>query len=127
MLKKLFKPKYVKFDDKYTTLSPEDQQTMEMITADIREYVEKSKEANTLNQHTRAVHAKTYCGLKAKFEILDNLPKEYAQGLYAKAGIHDAVIPFSNAAAGVDADRRLGLGTRLSDQNIRCTGQKADS
>ncbi|MDN3398458.1 catalase family protein [Psychrobacter sp. APC 3426] len=124
MLKKLFKPKYVKFDDKYTTLSPEDQQTMEMITADIREYVEKSKEANDLDHHTRAVHAKSYCGLKAKFEILDNLPKEYAQGLYAKAGIHDAVIRFSNAAAGVDADRRLGLGQGLAIKIFDVPGKK---
>lgn len=124
MLKKLFKTKYVKFDEKYTTLSAEDQQTMEMITADIRDYVQKSKEANKLDHHTRAVHAKSYCGLKAKFEILDNLPKEYAQGLYANAGIHDAVIRFSNAAAGVDADRRLGLGQGLAIKIFDVPGKK---
>ncbi len=124
MLKKLFKPKYIKFDEKYTILSPEDKKTMEMITADIREYVKKSKEANDIDHNTRAVHAKSYCGLKAKFEIIDNLPKEYAQGLYAKPGIHDAVIRFSNAAAGVDADRRLGLGQGLAIKIFDVPGKK---
>ena len=127
MLKRLFKPKYVKFDDNYTTLSPEDQQMMKVITADIREYVQKSKDANNLDHHTRAVHAKTYCGLKAKFEILDDLPKEYAQGLYAKPSIHDAVIRFSNAAAGVDADRRLGLGQGLAIKIFDVPGKKLTS
>ncbi|WP_299188516.1 catalase family protein [uncultured Psychrobacter sp.] len=127
MLKKLFKPKYVKFDDNYTTLSPEDQQMMKVITVDIREYVQKSKDANNLDHHTRAVHAKTYCGLKAKFEILDDLPKEYAQGLYAKPSIHDAVIRFSNAAAGVDADRRLGLGQGLAIKIFDVPGKKLTS
>ncbi len=107
MLKKLFKPKYVKYDPKYITLSDEDHEIIETITNDIRLYVKRSKALNDIDHHVRAVHAKSYCGLKAKFEILDDTSKEYAQGLHAKPGIHDAVIRFSNAAAAISADRRL--------------------
>ncbi|WP_300474380.1 hypothetical protein [uncultured Psychrobacter sp.] len=124
MLKKLFKPKFVKYDPKYITLSDEDNKVIDIITEDIRLYVKKSKELNNINHHTRAVHAKSYCGLKAKFEILDNIPKEYAQGLYAKAGIHDAVIRFSNAAAAISPDRRLGLGQGLAIKIFDVPGKK---
>ena len=86
--------------------------------------VKKSKDLNDIDHHVRAVHAKSYCGLKAKFEILDDIPKEYAQGLYAKAGIHDAVIRFSNAAAAVSADRRLGLGQGLAIKIFDVPGEK---
>ena len=43
MLKKLFKPRYVKYDPKYITLSDEDHKIIETITNDIRLYVKKSK------------------------------------------------------------------------------------
>lgn len=124
MLKKLFKPNYVKYDSKYITLSDEDNKIIDTITNDIRLYVKKSKDLNDIDHHVRAVHAKSYCGLKAKFEILDDIPKEYAQGLYAKAGIHDAVIRFSNAAAAVSADRRLGLGQGLAIKIFDVPGEK---
>lgn len=124
MLKKLFKPKYIKYDPKYITLSDDDNKIIDTITNDIRLYVKKSKGLNNIDHHVRAVHAKSYCGLKAKFEIFDNIPKEYAQGLYAKAGIHDAVIRFSNAAAAVSADRRLGLGQGLAIKIFDVAGKK---
>ena len=124
MLKKLFKPRYAKYDPKYITLSDEDHEIIETITNDIRLYVKKSKALNNINHHVRAVHAKSYYGLKAKFEILDDIPKEYAQGLYAKPGIHDAVIRFSNAAAAISADRRLGLGKGLAIKIFDEPGKK---
>lgn len=124
MLEKLLKPNCVKYDSKYITLSDEDNKIIDTITNDIRLYVKKSKDLNDIDHHVRAVHAKSYCGLKAKFEILDDIPKEYAQGLYAKAGIHDAVIRFSNAAAAVSADRRLGLGQGLAIKIFDVPGEK---
>ena len=39
MLKKLFKPNYVKYDSKYITLSDEDNKIIDTITNDIRLYV----------------------------------------------------------------------------------------
>lgn len=124
MLKKLFKPKFVKYDNKYITLTKEDDKIIDTITEDIRLFVKKSKALNDTDHHTRAVHAKSYCGLKAKFEILDNLPKEYAQGLYAKPSIHDAAIRFSNSASAIDADRRLGLAIGLAIKIFDVPGKK---
>ncbi|WP_296405736.1 catalase family protein [Psychrobacter sp.] len=126
MLKKIFKPKpkYVKFDDQYTTLSAEESALIDVISADIRKEVQSSKGKNKLDYHGRAVHTKGYCALKARFEVLDNLPAEYAQGLYAKPSTHDAVIRFSNAAATVAPDRRLGLAIGLAFKVFDVDGLK---
>lgn len=126
MLKKLFKskPKYVRFDEKYTTLSAEEESIVDMITDDIRQFVKQNNKGKSYDHHTRAVHAKGYCALKAKFEVLDNLPAEYAQGVYATPGIHDAVIRFSNAAATIAPDRRLGMGIGLSFKVFDVPGPK---
>lgn len=126
MLKNLFKskPKYVKFDEKYTRLSAEEESIVDMITDDIRQFVKQNNKGKGYDHHTRAVHAKGYCALKAKFEVLDNLPAEYAQGVYATPGIHDAVIRFSNAASAIAPDRRLGMGIGLSFKVFDVPGPK---
>ena len=124
MLKKLFKPKYVPYDAKYIALSAEDERNIRTITDDIKNYIARSDKASNVNYHTRDAHAKGYCALKAKFEIVDNLPAEYAQGLYAKAGIHDAVIRFSNGASRVSPDRKLGLAQGLAIKVFDVAGEK---
>lgn len=124
MLKKLFKPKYVPYDTKYIELSEQDERNIRTITDDIKNYITRSDKASNVNYHTRDAHAKGYCALKAKFEILDNIPKEYAQGLYAKSGIHDAVIRFSNGASRVSPDRKLGLAQGLAIKVFDVLGEK---
>ncbi|HCN17522.1 MULTISPECIES: catalase family protein [Psychrobacter] len=124
MLKKLFKPKYVSYDPKYIKLTAEDEQNIRKINEDIKNYIGKSDKVSNVNYHTRDAHAKGYCALKAKFEILDDLPREYAQGLYAESGIHDAVIRFSNGSAHVLADRKLGLAQGLAIKVFDVPGKK---
>ena len=124
MLKKLFKPKYVPYDHKYIELSAQDERNIRTITDDIKNYIAKSDKASNVDYHTRDAHAKGYCALKAKFEILDNLPAEYAQGFYATSGIHDAVIRFSNGASRVSADRELGLAQGLAIKVFDVPGEK---
>jgi len=124
MLKKLFKPKYVPYDPKYIELSSDDERNIRTITDDIKSYIARSDKASNVDYHTRDAHAKGYCALKAKFEILDDIPKEYAQGLYAKAGIHDAVIRFSNGSSRVFADRKLGFAQGLAIKVFDVPGEK---
>lgn len=124
MLKKLFKPKYVPYDTKYIALSEQDERNIRTITDDIKNYIASSDKASNVNYHTRDAHAKGYCALKAKFEILDHIPQEYAQGLYAKSGIHDAVIRFSNGASRVSPDRKLGLAQGLAIKVFDVSGKK---
>ncbi len=126
MLKNLFKskPKFAKYDDKYITLTDKEISSIETMTADIKDFVMKSRAVNKVDYHTRDVHVKGYCALKAKFEVLDNLPKAYAQGFYAKAGSYDAVIRFSNANSRIAADRRLGYVIGLAFKVFDVEGKK---
>ena len=124
MLKKLFKTKYVHFEAKYIALTVEDERNIKTITDDIKSYIGRSDKASNVDYHTRDAHAKGYCALKAKFEILENIPKEYAQGLYATSGIHDAVIRFSNGASRVSPDRKLGLAQGLAIKVFDVPGKK---
>lgn len=43
----------------------------------------------------RCVHAKSHALLEAQVEILDNLPPQLAQGVFAKHGTHEAVLRLS--------------------------------
>ena len=124
MLKKLFKAKFTPYDAKYIQLTAKDEQNIRTITDDIKSYITRSDKVSDVNYHTRDAHAKGYCALKAKFEILDNIPKEYAQGLYATSGIHDAVIRFSNGASRVSPDRKLGLAQGLAIKVFDVPGEK---
>lgn len=124
MLKKLFKPKYAPYDPKYIELSAEDERNIQTITDDIKNYIARSDKASNVNYHTRDAHAKGYVALKAKFEILDNIPKEYAQGLYTKSGIHDAVIRLSNGSSRVFSDRKLGFAQGLAIKVFDVPGEK---
>lgn len=124
MLRRLFKPRYVPYDPKYIQLSTEDLKAIEQTTQDMCDFVESSKKISKVNYHTRAAHAKGYCVLKAKFEILDNLPKEFAQGLYATPKGHDAVIRFSNAAPIVAKDSKLGPVQGLAIKVFDVPGKK---
>ena len=124
MLKKLFKAKFTPYDAKYIQLTAKDEQNIRVITDDIKKYIARSDDTSNIGYHTRDAHAKGYCALKAKFEILDNIPKEYAQGLYATSGIHDAVIRFSNGASRVSPDRKLGLAQGLAIKVFDVPGEK---
>lgn len=124
MLKKIFKTKYVPYNSKHIELTAEDERNIRTITDDIKSYITRSDKVSNIGYHTRDAHAKGYCALKAKFEILDNIPKEYAQGLYAQSGIHDAVIRFSNGASRVSPDRKLGLAQGLAIKVFDVPGEK---
>ena len=56
----------------------------------------------------RNAHAKGYGLARGEFEILSGLPNEYAQGIYAKPGRHEAMVRFSNGTNHVGSDRFLG-------------------
>jgi catalase len=52
----------------------------------------------------RPVHAKSHGIVKAKLEVLSELPPELAQGLFADAGTHDALLRFSTNPGDMLAD-----------------------
>ncbi|MCX5317629.1 hypothetical protein [Streptomyces sp. NBC_00154] len=77
-------------------------------------YIAESVEAGGTGRALRDAHAKGYGLVRGQVEILDGLPPEYAQGIYATPGTHDALIRFSNGSPHAGADARLGGATGLA-------------
>jgi hypothetical protein len=77
-------------------------------------YIGDSVSAAGTGRAVRDAHAKGYGLLRGEVEILAGLPAQYAQGIYAAPGTHDAVVRFSNGSPHAGADSRLGSATGLA-------------
>ncbi|MDQ1622155.1 MAG: hypothetical protein QOH19_573 [Actinomycetota bacterium] len=77
-------------------------------------FIAESVTASGTGRAVRDAHAKGYGLVRGEVEILGGLPAEYAQGIYATPGRHDAVIRFSNGSPFAGADARLGSGMGLA-------------
>ena len=73
-------------------------------------YIEGSVEAEGIGQAVRDAHAKGYGLARGELEILAGTPPEYAQGIYARPGRHEALVRFSNGSPHTGADALLGTG-----------------
>jgi hypothetical protein len=71
-------------------------------------YIEGSVKAEGIGKAVRDAHAKGYGLARAEVEILAGTPPEYAQGIYATPGQHEALVRFSNGSPHTGADAVLG-------------------
>ncbi len=108
------KTEYVEFGPGVERIEPDFDKKVERITDEIKKFISQSRKESGGKYATRDAHAKGYAAVKAEFEILDNLPPELAQGLYARPGRHEAVIRFSNGSPKVTADFKSGLAMGLA-------------
>ncbi len=118
------KKEFIKYASVVEDIPAEFDKQVDEITADIAVYVHESKEKNKLTYNTRDAHAKGYSALKAEFTVLDNLPKEYAQGFYATPKKYEAAIRFSNGSSRVMIDKKLGFAQGLAIKIFDVPGQK---
>jgi hypothetical protein len=89
-------------------------ESLQTIIARTERYITDSVAAEGTGRAVRDAHAKGYGLVRAEVEILDSLPAEYAQGIYATPGRHEALIRFSNGSPHAGADARLGRATGLA-------------
>ncbi|WP_432169857.1 catalase family protein [Streptomyces sp. 1222.5] len=93
---------------------PHFEKNLQSVIEKTESYVTESVKAGGTGQALRDAHAKGYGLVRGQVEILDGLPEEYAQGIYATPGTHDALVRFSNGSPHAGADARLGSGTGLA-------------
>src|SRR6266852_928592 len=106
--------KFIRYAPDIDSLSPNFEENLETVLNGVERYVAGSVTSEGTGQAVRFAHAKAYGFVRGEVEILDNLPAEYAQGIYARPGAHDALIRFSNGAAHLGADTTLPTGTGLA-------------
>ena len=105
---------FVKYTPDIETADPGFDQNLQTVISKTERYIARSVTTEGTGRAVRDAHAKGYGLVRAEVEILDQLPAEYAQGIYATPGRHDALIRFSNGSPHAGADARLGGATGLA-------------
>ena len=104
----------IKYTPDIEIADPRFDETPQAVIAKTEQYITGSVTSEGTGRAVRDAHAKGYGLVRAEVDILDRLPTEYAQGIYAKPGRHDALIRFSNGSPHAGADARLGGATGLA-------------
>ncbi len=105
---------FVRYAPDIDSLSPNFGEDLETVIKGVEHYVSASVTAEGTGHAVRFAHAKAYGFVRGEVEILDGLPTAYAQGIYARPGLHDALIRFSNGSAHLGPDTMLPTGTGLA-------------
>jgi hypothetical protein len=99
---------FIKYTPDIETADPGFDENLQTVIAKTERYIAQSVTAEGTGRAVRDAHAKGYGLDRGEVEILDQLPAEYAQGIYATPGRHGALIRFSNGSPHAGADARLG-------------------
>lgn len=99
---------FVRYSPDVEKTEPGFEQSLQTVLDDMKQHMRGSVKTEGIGRMVRNAHAQGYGLARAEFEILSGLPNEYAQGIYAKPGRHEAMVRFSNGTAHVGSDRFLG-------------------
>ena len=105
---------FIRYTPDIEIADPRFDEILQTVIAKTEQYIAGSVKTEGTGRAVRDAHAKGYGLVRAEVDILDRLPAEYAQGIYARAGRHDALIRFSNGSPHAGADARLGGATGLA-------------
>src|SRR5215813_8801987 len=111
---KAMSPSFVRYTPDIEAVDPGFDENLRIVIARTEQYIAQSVTTEGTGRAVRDAHAKGYGLIRGEVEILDQLPAEYAQGIYATPGKHDALIRFSNGSPHAGADARLGGATGLA-------------
>ena len=100
--------KFVRYSPDVEQIEPDFEQTLQQILDDMKQHMRGSLKTEGIGLVVRNAHAKGYGLARGELEILSGMPSEYAQGIYAKPGRHEAMVRFSNGTNHVGGDRFLG-------------------
>jgi hypothetical protein len=107
-------PSFVKYTPDLEAADPGFDENLRIVIGRTEQYIAQSVTTEGTGRAVRDAHAKGYGLVRAEVEMLDRLPAEYAQGIYATPGRHDALVRFSNGSPHAGADARLGGATGLA-------------
>src|ERR1044071_6331963 len=99
---------FVRYNPDVEQMEPDFERTLQAVLDDMKQHMRGSLKTEGIGLVVRNAHAKGYGLARAEVEILSGIPNEYAQGIYAKPGRHEAMVRFSNGTNHVGDDRFLG-------------------
>jgi hypothetical protein len=107
------KQEFVRYRSDIERDDPNFDRSLHKVLEDMKTHMSASLKAEGIGRVVRDAHAKGYGLARGEVEILSGLPSEYAQGIYARPGCHEATVRFSNGTNHTGADRFLGAGTGI--------------
>src|SRR6185369_4038623 len=99
---------FVRYSPDVEQTEPDYERTLQTVLDAMKQHMRGSREAEGIGRVVRDAHAKGYGLARGEVEILSGLPDVYAQGIYANAGRHEAMVRFSNGTNHVGDDRFRG-------------------
>ena len=99
---------FVRYSPDVEQVEPDFERTLQAVLDDMKQHMRGSLKAEGIGLVVRNAHAKGYGLARGEFEILSGMPSQYAQGIYAKPGRHEAMVRFSNGTSHVGGDQFLG-------------------
>ncbi|MBV9580995.1 MAG: catalase family protein [Chloroflexi bacterium] len=115
---------FVRYTPDVEKFDPRFDEWLEEIVAFWAKKGQESPASEGTGRAVRGAHAKTFGVAKANVEFLDGLPAEYAQGIYAQPGQHDALIRFSSTSGHLGTDAQLGNGMGFAMKMFDIAGPK---
>lgn len=104
---------FVRYSPGIERNDPNFEHALETVLEQMKQHMSASAKAEGAGRVVRDAHAKGFGLAQGEVEILRVLPTEYAQGVYAKPGRHEAIVRFSNGTAHISADRFLPSGSGI--------------
>jgi hypothetical protein len=114
---------FVRYRPELEHTDPHFDEALQTVIERTREYITGSVKTEGVGRAVRDAHAKGYGLVRAEVDILGGLAPEYAQGIYARPGQHEALIRFSNGSPHAGADARLGNGVGMGLKLFGIDGQ----
>jgi hypothetical protein len=99
---------FVRYSPDIERNEPDFERSLQTLLDQMKQHMRGSLQTEGVGLVVRDAHAKGYGLGRGDFEILSGIPTEYAQGIYAKPGRHEAMVRFSNGTNHVGGDRFLG-------------------
>ncbi|MFI9028039.1 catalase family protein [Streptomyces sp. NPDC053560] len=101
-------PHFIAYTPDVESVEPDFDENVRKLIATMEQHITGSMTADGNGRALREAHSKGYGLVRGEVEILGGLPAEYAQGIYATPGRHDALVRFSNGSARPGPDSTLG-------------------
>jgi len=99
---------FVRYSPEVEQPEPDFEASLQAVLDDMKQHMRGSLKTEGVGLVVRNAHAKGYGLARGEVEILSGISNEYAQGIYAKPGRHEALVRFSNGTNHVGDDRFLG-------------------
>jgi hypothetical protein len=99
---------FVRYSPEVERADPTFEPALQSAIEDIKRYISCRVETTGGKRAVRDAHAQGYGLARGEVKILDGLLPEYAQGIYARPGRHEAMVRFSNGSHRTGADELLG-------------------